>query len=66
MNKFAALVLEIIWLALVIFCLGTGTIETWKNGIGRSYIFFILAAVSVSMYLYRRNKRLQNKDVPGK
>jgi membrane protein implicated in regulation of membrane protease activity len=63
MNKLA-FILEQIWLALSLFCLGLGVWATVKVGFSTSYVFFVLAVVALLMYFLRRNrrKRLENQQ----
>lgn len=56
MNKLAY-ILELIWLGLSVFCLGVGFWATYKSGFAISYMFFVLAAVALLMYLFRRSRR---------
>jgi membrane protein implicated in regulation of membrane protease activity len=49
--------LEAIWLVLALLCMAIGIHSTIKIGIAQSYMFFILSAVAVLMYLLRRYRR---------
>ncbi|MBC7124124.1 MAG: hypothetical protein H5T24_00715 [Bacteroidales bacterium] len=55
MNKLA-FILELIWLALALFCLGMGIWATYK-GFSNSYMFFAMALVALLMYFLRRSRR---------
>ncbi|HOK62047.1 hypothetical protein [Tenuifilum sp.] len=55
MNKLA-FILELIWLALALFCLGMGIWATYK-GLSNSYMFFVMAVVALLMYFLRRSRR---------
>ncbi|MEW5845754.1 MAG: hypothetical protein AB1777_05740 [Bacteroidota bacterium] len=63
MNKLA-FILELIWLALSLFCLGLGIWATAKSGFSSSYMFFVLAVIALLMYFLRRSrrKRLENQQ----
>ncbi|HQE54029.1 MAG: LPXTG cell wall anchor domain-containing protein [Tenuifilum sp.] len=63
MNKLA-FILELIWLALALFCLGMGIWATYKTGFSNSYMFLVMALVALLMYFLRRSrrKRLENQQ----
>lgn len=62
MIKTLAFIVELIWLALSIFSFVTGIYETFQKGIGESYWFFIITAISVLMYFYRKNLRKKREN----
>lgn len=62
MSKLFKKILEYTWLLIAILSLGAGIHKTYKIGLGSSYAFFIMAFISVLMYMFRRNLRIsQNK-----
>jgi len=63
MNKLA-FILELIWLALSLFCLGLGIWATSNTGFSKSYMFFVLAVIALLMYFLRRSrrKRMENQQ----
>ncbi len=60
--KIFPLILEIIWLILAIFFFTMGIYNTYLQGIGKSYMLFILFITSLLMYLLRRNRRLKQNN----
>jgi len=65
MNKIAALALENLWLILAVVTLAGGIYESVRNGLRKGYVFFILFAVSLIMYIYRRNRRIHFSQTFG-
>lgn len=61
MNKLP-IVLEYIWLALSLFCIGLGIDRTIRSGIKLGGPFFILALLALAMYLWRRYRRLKSSE----
>ena len=50
-------VLEIIWVVLALVCLALAINSTIKFGLENSYMFYILSAVALGMFLLRRFRR---------
>ncbi len=48
---------EYMWLVISIICIIAGTHQTFVIGINESYVFFILAALSLLLFTIRRNLR---------
>jgi len=53
--------LEIVWLTVAVFCVLAGIRKTYFEGFKESYLFFIMAGISLFMYYYRRNQRKKFK-----
>jgi len=56
--KNLAFVLEMIWLLVAVLCFGAAIQIIIKRSFAESYWFLGFAAISVFMYLMRRNRRL--------
>ncbi len=62
MQKNIIHVLELVWLSLAVLSLLAGIYNWMQAGISESIMFFVIALMSVLMYLYRRNLRKSRKD----
>ena len=60
MNKKPIHFLEIVWVLVGVLCLIFGILKAIDENLNNSITFFILAAVSFSMYALRRH--LRRKD----
>jgi hypothetical protein len=57
MNKKSLLLIEIIWILLGLVCLGIAVRETLANGIGRAWLFFVMAGVAFVLAWLRDSQR---------
>lgn len=57
MNKKSLLLIEIIWIILGMMCLGIAIRETFNNGIGRAWLFFVMAAAAFLLAWIRDSQR---------
>jgi hypothetical protein len=57
MNKKATLILEYVWLTISIISAVGGSIKFYRLGFDKSYVFYIIAAISAFMYILRRSMR---------
>jgi len=57
MNKRTAHILEIFWLIIAILSLGAGIHQTITEGLGESWLFFLITVVGFLMFFLRRNLR---------
>jgi len=62
MKNNTALVIEYVWMVCGIISFIIGLIETINNGIGKSYLFFVISALSFAVYSLRRSVRKNNKE----
>ncbi len=64
MNKFnGAYILEIIWLIVSGIAIAIGLRVTLEKGIEESYPLFLISAVSLLMYTFKRYMRKQKSKV---
>jgi len=63
MNKRYNNILKGIWFTMFILCTGLGIMHTIRDGIERSYIFFIFAAIAIVLFLVRHHwgKKYKNQ-----
>jgi hypothetical protein len=57
MNKRTNHILEIFWLIVAILSLIAGIHQTFTEGFGKSWLFFLIAVVGFLMFYLRRNLR---------
>jgi len=57
MNNNVLKFLEITWLAIAVFALAAGIYNLLKTGLTESYLLFVISAVSLLMFFYRRKMR---------
>ena len=57
MNKKSLLLIEIIWIILGLMCLGIAIRETAANGLGRAWLFFVMAAAAFVLAWLRDSQR---------
>jgi hypothetical protein len=55
-------VLEVFWLILSVFTAFMGIYVTVRHGFHSAYMFFIMAVLSLLLFLARRALRLKNKE----
>ena len=55
-------ILEVFWLIVAVFTLATGIHSTLKHGFRNSYMFFIMTALALLLYLARRALRMKNSS----
>ncbi|MBI5218881.1 MAG: hypothetical protein HY958_08120 [Bacteroidia bacterium] len=61
MNRLFRKILEYTWLVVAILSLAAGIHKTWRSGFAQSYPFFIMAFVSILMFMFRRFVRVSQK-----
>ncbi|MBN1119263.1 MAG: hypothetical protein JXA77_18785 [Bacteroidales bacterium] len=61
-NLRISFILEIFWLIIFIFASIKGLIETFKMGFEGSYVFFIISALALFLFLARRNLRRNTSE----
>jgi preprotein translocase subunit YajC len=49
------------WIITCVLSLGAGIHQTFREGIGKSYVFFIISVVAFAFYYFRRKLRKQEK-----
>jgi hypothetical protein len=57
MNKKSLLLIEIVWIILGLMCLGIAVRETVTNGLGRAWLFFVMAAAAFVLSGIRDSQR---------
>lgn len=57
MNKKSLLLIEIIWILLGLMCLGIAVRETLTSGLGRAWLFFVMAAAAFVLAWLRDSQR---------
>jgi hypothetical protein len=57
MNKKSLLLIEIIWILLGLMCLGIAVRETLASGLGRAWLFFVMAAAAFVLAWLRDSQR---------
>jgi len=64
MNKKLHFILETTWLIITILALGAAIHQTYKTGFQNSYMFYIIAFISLMMFSFRRytRKTIEKKD----
>jgi uncharacterized membrane protein len=62
MNKKPVHFLEIVWIIVAIGCFVLGIAKAISNNINNSLMFFLFAAISVVMYLLRRQIRKNSSE----
>jgi len=55
--------LEIIWLTVSILSLLAGIYQSYRIGLNKSYLFFIIFFIAILMYLFRRQMRKSRKNL---
>lgn len=60
MKKSSVIVLIIAWILMGILCTGAGIHQTLHSGFDKSYLFFIMAAISFLMGWYRYKQLKKN------
>ena len=63
MKNNLAKILEIVWLITGILAIGAGIHQTIREGIEKSWLFFLISVISFAMYFFKRKMRkiLENK-----
>lgn len=57
MNKKSLLLIEIIWIILGLMCLGIAIRETVNAGIGRAWMFYVMAIAAFVLAWIRDSQR---------
>lgn len=57
MNKKSLLLIEIIWIILGLMCLGIAIRETVNAGIGRAWLFYVMAIAAFVLAGIRDSQR---------
>jgi hypothetical protein len=55
-------ILEYVWLALFFICILGGINQTYRQGISKSYLFFVCAILAFGFYWIRKNRRINNTN----
>jgi hypothetical protein len=57
MNSRISYILEIFWLVVAILGLVAGMHQTYREGLQKSWLFFLIACIGFSMFFLRRTMR---------
>lgn len=57
MNRKSLLLIEIIWIILGLMCLGIAVRETVNAGIGRAWLFYVMAVAAFVLAWIRDSQR---------
>ncbi len=63
MKNNLAKILEIVWLIAAVLAIGAGIHQTIREGVEKSWLFFLISVISFAMYFFKRKMRkmLENK-----